>query len=89
MSPAFALERTLSDALSVRDWRILGLPADAFSTQNGVLVTYARRWPLMIDPQGQANKWIRATERKRNMEITRMSNPNLLRSLENCIRTGK
>ena len=43
----------------VRDWNIQGLPADAFSTENGVMVTRGTRWPLMIDPQEQANKWVK------------------------------
>ena len=37
----------------VRDWNIQGLPADAFSTENGVMVARGTRWPLMIDPQEQ------------------------------------
>lgn len=41
----------LADPSNVRDWNIQGLPADAFSTENGVMVTRGRRWPLMIDPQ--------------------------------------
>jgi len=46
----------------VRDWNIQGLPGDGFSTENGVIVTRGRRWPLMIDPQGQAHKWIKNME---------------------------
>ena len=38
----------------VRDWNIQGLPSDAFSTENGVITTSGKRWPLMIDPQGNA-----------------------------------
>ena len=33
-----------------------GLPDDNHSTENGIVMSYARRWPLMIDPQGQANR---------------------------------
>ena len=51
----------------VRDWNIQGLPSDGFSTENGVIVTRGTRWPLMIDPQGQAIKWIK------NMEAANVS----------------
>ena len=40
----------------MRQWNIDGLPTDGFSVDNGIIVFNARRWPLMIDPQGQANK---------------------------------
>lgn len=46
----------------VRDWNIQGLPSDMFSTENGVIVTRGRRWPLVVDPQGQAVKWIKNME---------------------------
>ena len=50
---------TLSDPVKVRSWQIAGLPKDNLSVENGVIVQYSRRWPLFIDPQGQANKWIK------------------------------
>ncbi|CAM9250530.1 unnamed protein product [Sphacelaria rigidula] len=50
------LSGTLGDPVVVRQWNIDGLPTDGFSIDNGIIVFNARRWPLMIDPQGQANK---------------------------------
>jgi dynein heavy chain len=50
-SPNFTFVSFLSDAGDVREWNLQGLPADAFSTENGVMVTRSNRWPLMIDPQ--------------------------------------
>ncbi len=50
-SESFDFCSFLSDPATVRDWNIWGLPADGFSTENGVMVARGRRWPLMIDPQ--------------------------------------
>lgn len=50
---------TLGDAVKIRKWQIHGLPRDGLSIDNGVIVEYSKRWPLFIDPQGQANKWIK------------------------------
>ena len=61
----FSFASFLAKPTDVRDWNIQGLPADTFSTENGVIVTRGRRWPLMVDPQGQANKWVKAMEKSR------------------------
>lgn len=29
----------------------------------------SRRWPLMIDPQGQANKWVKNMEKPKNLHV--------------------
>lgn len=64
-TPDFSFAMFLGKPTSVRDWNIQGLPSDAFSTENGVIVTTSNRWPLMIDPQGQAIKWIKNMEKHR------------------------
>ena len=48
-----------------------------------------KRWPLSIDPQGQANKFIRAMEgASRQLAIARPTEKHLLRTLEAAIRSG-
>ena len=88
-SPSFALPKTLGDPVRIREWQNQGLPTDSVSVSNGILVDKCRRWPLMIDPQQQANQWIRKMEEKNNLQVTTMRDPNLLRALENCIRLGR
>ncbi|CAE7219408.1 DNAH6 [Symbiodinium sp. KB8] len=85
----FSLTRVLADPVVVREWQLMGLPADDFSTQNGIFATMGRRWPLAIDPQGQANRWIRRMHREDGMSIIKLSQPDFLRTLENAIQFGQ
>ena len=43
----------------------------------------------MIDPQGQANKWIKAMERERGLDVCKPADKDLLRTLETGIRFGR
>jgi dynein heavy chain len=77
----------LSRATDVRDWNIQGLPKDDFSTENGVISTRGSRWPLMIDPQGQANRWIRNMEGSK-LRIIDLKMNGFLREVENAVQYG-
>lgn len=87
-SPAFDFALFLADPSDVRDWNIDGLPADAFSTENGVVVTRGNRWPLLIDPQGQGNKWIKNMEKPRGLKVVTLNMPDMVRRMENAIQFG-
>lgn len=50
-TPNSTLQSVLKDPVKMRLWNIAGLPSDALSEDNGIVVFKARRWPLMIDPQ--------------------------------------
>jgi dynein heavy chain len=43
---------SLGDSVKLREWELSGLPKDSLSRDNGIIVQYSRRWPLLIDPQG-------------------------------------
>ncbi|KAA0150075.1 hypothetical protein FNF29_05515 [Cafeteria roenbergensis] len=88
-SEAPTLMNTVGDAVVVRQWQIDGLPTDAVSTDNAIMVTRGERWPLMIDPQEQAKRWIKRMEVRRRLASSKLSNPNMLRTLESCIRLGR
>ncbi|XP_022832877.1 dynein heavy chain 6, axonemal [Spodoptera litura] len=87
-SETFDLITVMADSYTVRTWNSQGLPRDAISTENGILVTRAGRWPLTIDPQEQANRWIRNMEKENGLMITKLIDAGYLRVLENCIRLG-
>ncbi|CAG2057340.1 unnamed protein product, partial [Timema podura] len=54
-----------------------------------VALQNARRFPLMIDPQGQANKWVKNMEKANNLSIIRLTQSDYGRILENAIQFGQ
>ncbi|KAF4799422.1 Dynein heavy chain 7, axonemal [Turdus rufiventris] len=87
-SESFSLSKNLGDPVKIRAWNIAGLPTDVFSIDNGVIVDNSRRWPLMIDPQGQANKWIKNFEKDNRLNVIKISDTDYMRTVENCIQFG-
>jgi len=83
----YSLQRILADPVEVRAWNLMGLPADEFSTENGMFATRGRRWPLMVDPQGQANRWVKNMYGKR-LIVVDPKMKDYLRKLENAVSFG-
>nr|XP_019607160.1 PREDICTED: dynein heavy chain 3, axonemal [Rhinolophus sinicus] len=84
----FSLSSTLGDPVRIRTWQIAGLPVDSFSIDNGIIVSNSRRWALMIDPQGQANKWIKNMEKANKLSVIKFSDTSYVRTLENALQFG-
>eukprot|EP00798_Chlamydomonas_sp_ICE-L_P012762 gene12762-16013_t len=85
----FSLSAILGEPVQIRDWLIASLPNDSTSIENGIVVANSRRWPLCIDPQGQANKWIKNLEKAANLQVIKLSESGeYLRTLENAIQFG-
>lgn len=79
----------LGDPVTIRDWLLAGLPNDSFSIDNAIMLSASSRWPLMIDPQGQANKWIKAREKGARLQVIKPSSGgDVLRVLENAVQFG-
>ena len=84
----FSLETQLGDPVLIREWCIKGLPADNLSVANGIIATTSKRWPLIIDPQSQGNKWIKNLEKANNLKIIKLSNSKFLNIVDSSIRMG-
>lgn len=85
ISNDISLERILTDPVTVREWNINGLPADNLSVENGIFTTNAKRWPLLIDPQSQGNRW---TKKNEGIKVVKQTQNKYLQTLENAIRLG-
>ncbi|GIQ84754.1 dynein heavy chain, partial [Kipferlia bialata] len=88
IAPDFKTHDFLAAPIIQRDWHLKGLPRDNFSVENGCLVTRSRRWSLLIDPQGQGSKWLKALEAEKGLKVVTMKQPDYLRTIENSIQFG-
>jgi len=59
ISENVTMRNVIGNDLKIREWAVNGLPSDNLSVENGIIMFGSRRWPLMIDPQTQANKFIK------------------------------
>ncbi|KAI4504209.1 hypothetical protein M0802_000680 [Mischocyttarus mexicanus] len=88
MSPRLDVKEFLTDPTTIREWNIQGLPSDGFSTENGIIVTRGTRWPLVIDPQCQAMKWIKNMEVKNSLRVIDFGQVDFMRVLEQALQFG-
>lgn len=85
----FNIVTFLVDPLTIREWNFQGLPSDDFSTENGIIIYRATRWPLVIDPQCQAQKWIKQMAKEFDLKVIDFGTPNFMKTVEKAVQFGK
>ena len=79
----------LIDPAETSAWALQGLPTDLLSLQNAAIVTKARSYPLLIDPQGQGKLWVKNKEQYSEIQITNLNHRYFRTHLEDCLSIGK
>lgn len=76
----------MASEVELTNWESEGLSADTQSSENGILTLKSTRYPLCIDPQMQAVKWL-----KKSLEGTlkvKSMNDDYAKWLEIAIKQG-
>jgi dynein heavy chain len=68
-------------------WNTEGLPADRVSLENAAVVVSCKRYPLLIDPQLQGQKWIRGKEGN-ELQVIQLSQKGWLKRIELAVSNG-
>eukprot|EP00924_Labyrinthula_sp_SR-Ha-C_P010247 snap_masked-scaffold_23-processed-gene-1.31-mRNA-1 protein AED:0.10 eAED:0.11 QI:0/-1/0/1/-1/1/1/0/4309 len=86
VSGNFSLAEVLGDPVKIRHYVLNKLPNDEFSIDNSIILFSSNRFPLMIDPQGQANKWIKSLEEE--LIVVKPNQNDFVRCLERGLSSG-
>jgi len=84
----FNLVEVMGDPVEISEWNMNSLPSDKTSLENGILTTKAERYPLCIDPQQQANKWIKSLYKEKDLKQITFATDNWMREMIGCVYNG-
>lgn len=88
----YKAELSLTEYLSTADdrlgWQSKSLPADDLCTENAIMLKRFNRYPLIIDPSGQATTFLMNEYRDRKMTVTSFLDEAFVKNLESALRFG-
>jgi len=72
----------------IQNWQLDGLPNDEFSSENAIISANSSRYSLFIDPQAQANNWLKNMERKNRLNCVKFNQSNYMKVIAEALEYG-
>ncbi|TPX36351.1 hypothetical protein SmJEL517_g01576 [Synchytrium microbalum] len=89
---SFKIDLAIPEYLSSADerlaWQKNALPADSLCTENAIMMKRFNRYPLIIDPSGQATAFLLNDYRDRKISVTSFLDDSFVKVLESSLRFG-
>ncbi|EDV94005.1 GH23823, partial [Drosophila grimshawi] len=77
----------ICDDAQIAEWNNQGLPSDRMSAENAAILVQSQRYPLMIDPQLQGIKWVKA-KYGADLVVLRLTQRGYLDLVERAVTNG-
>jgi dynein heavy chain 1 len=79
---------SLSKASQRLTWEAEGLPGDHLSLENAVIIDHGTRFPLVIDPSGQAISFLMNKHKDEKIQATSFLDKSFMKTLAGAVRFG-
>lgn len=91
VSAHYELKTVLSNDIVIGNWtNKFKLPNDSYSIDNAIMIFNSSKFPIIIDPQNQANRWIKMMEKDNNLVVLKPNSRSveIQNSIANSIEYG-
>ena len=83
-----SIVKILGTPILIRDWIMNGLPSDTVSLENAIFAHKGFKYPLFIDPQVQAKKWLKRAEEANNLKLMKFSDNQFQTNMKAALTLG-
>lgn len=87
-SHEFKFAKALGSDIQIQRWALDGLSKDEFSVGNAIILQNSSRFCLLVDPQRQANLWIRKMEIYNKLRVVKFTQCDFVGTLRQCVEFG-
>ncbi|ALC44807.1 Dhc62B [Drosophila busckii] len=87
-SETYSITAVLGQEVIIQNWQLDGLPNDEFSSENAIISANSSRYSLFVDPQGQANNWLKNMERKNRLNCVKFNQGNYMKIIADALEYG-